>query len=199
MGKKGKLDSVVRSIVKDLVKVFKNNKEGVFELPEDLYPEIYTYSFTKLESDISISIELVQDETVETIDVDGDYYDDESLIDIVVISNPKKNKQVIYELIGELNELIRHELEHLKQFERGYEFPGEEPSDSQGYYTQKHELDALRKGFKRRSKLEGKKYDELIRNWFKKNYHKHKLTENQEKFVIDRILEKNEDLSESFQ
>ena len=199
MGKKGKLDSVVRSIVKDLVKVFKNNKEGVFELPEDLYPEIYTYSFTKLESDISVSIELVQDETVETIDVDGDYYDDESLIDIVVISNPKKNKQVIYELIGELNELIRHELEHLKQFERGYEFPDEEPSDSQGYYTQKHELDALRKGFKRRSKLEGKKYDELIRNWFKKNYHEHKLTENQEKFVIDRILEKNEDLSESFQ
>jgi hypothetical protein len=52
VGKKGKLDSVVRSIVKDLVKVFKNNKEGVFELPEDLYPEIYTYSFTKLESDI---------------------------------------------------------------------------------------------------------------------------------------------------
>jgi hypothetical protein len=199
VGKKGKLDSVVRSIVKDLVKVFKNNKEGVFELPEDLYPEIYTYSFTKLESDISVSIELVQDETVETIDVDGDYYDDESLIDIVVISNPKKNKQVIYELIGELNELIRHELEHLKQFERGYEFPDEEPSDSQGYYTQKHELDALRKGFKRRSKLEGKKYDELIRNWFKKNYHEHKLTENQEKFVIDRILEKNEDLSESFQ
>jgi hypothetical protein len=92
-------------------------------------------------------------------------------------------------LIGELNETIRHELEHVYQNEKGYKIP-KEPKEPLKYYTQQHELEAQRAGFKKRAKSEKVDFETLVRNWFKKNPHKHNLKPEQQEKVIQQILQK---------
>ena len=87
-----------------------------------------------------------------------------------------------------MNEVLRHELEHLKQYEQGYKFPRKEPTNPEKYYTQSHELDAQKAGFKRRSRGEKLDYETLVRRWFEENRHKHRMTDDQAERVIQRLL-----------
>ena len=183
-----RINSVVRTIVRDIIYIFKKHKNGEFELPEDLPTEDLVYDFDKLPTSLTISLSLIQDDTINTTDINGEYYVGDDVIVLIIITNPKKENTLIYELIGELNEIVRHELEHLIQDYSGYIFPDEEPDEPKEYYTQKHELKALRKGFKRKSKVMRKDYEFLIREWFEKNKHKHTLSQEETKFVIDKIL-----------
>lgn len=185
--KEDKFDSIVRFLVKDIISMVKYQKEGDFGLPEDLRPDELVYSFPKLETEFSIFLDLQLDENVESVDVDADYYNQDEMIYITIKSNPNLNNKILQELIGELNEILRHELEHIKQHEEGFEFP-DEPSDPKSYYTQGHELDAQRKGFKRRAKKENKDFESLVRDWFQKNKHKHNLKPNDIEFVVGKIL-----------
>ena len=93
------------------------------------------------------------------------------------------------ELHFELNELIRHELEHIIQIERGDDIPEKEPKQPIKYYSQPHELQAQIAGFKRRAKKERKPLEDVIRNWFEKNKSKHRLSLKNVEVVINRILE----------
>ena len=186
-----KYDSVVRKIVRDIVSIFVHNRTGEFLLPEDMNRDEEEYEFPQLEIPLQVYLDLSQNDNIEGIDVDADYYRDEDLISITIVSNPRFGDSIIQELIGELNELIRHELEHIKQFETGYKFPRKEPKKPLDYYSQPHELDAQRAGFKRRSKAERIDYENLIRTWFENNKSKHKLSPQEVEIVVKRILNKN--------
>jgi hypothetical protein len=63
-----------------------------------------------------------------------------------------------------------------------------EPTDSEKYYMQQHELDAQKAGFKRRARREKNDMETLVRNWFKKYPHKHTLNPEQQERVIQKIL-----------
>lgn len=184
-----KYDSVVRAIVRDIITIFKKHGEGEYGLPEDLRPNEIEYMFPQIENSFSVFVDMSFDESVEGFDADADYYNDEDLIYVTIKSNPKFGSSIIYDMVGELNELIRHELEHISQHEKGYEFPKREPKKPLKYYTQQHELDAQKKGFKRKSKVSGLDYETVIRNWFEDNKHKHRLTKDQEEMVIQRLLQ----------
>ena len=184
-----KYDSVVRTIVRDIITIFKKHGEGEYGLPEDLRPNEIEYNFPQIENSFSVFVDMSFDESVEGYDADADYYNDEDLIYITIKSNPKFGSSIMYDMVGELNELVRHELEHVSQHEQGYDFPKREPKKPSKYYTQQHELDAQKKGFKRKSKITGLDYETVIRNWFEDNKHKHNLTKDQEEMVIQRLLQ----------
>lgn len=184
----GKFDPVVRQVVRDIISIFKHNREGEFGLPEDLREEELTYSFPRLETEFSVFLDLQLDPDVEGVDVDGDFSRDDDVIFITIISNPEAKYSVLQELTTELNEIIRHELEHIKQHEQGYEFP-REPKNPEKYYTQQHELEAQRAGFKRRAKGEKKDFEYVVRQWFEKNKHKHNMNPQQAEKVIQKILQ----------
>ncbi len=184
----GKYDSVIRQIVRDIITIYKKNLVGEFGLPEDLYPELHVYDFKQLQSPIQVYLEIENDDSVDGFDADADYYRDEDLINVTIKTNPKYGPSILYDLVGELNELIAHELEHVRQHETNYEFPKREPKKPLKYYTQQHELDAQRKGFKRRSKLENSNYESLVRKWFEDNKHKHNLNPQETEKVIQKIL-----------
>lgn len=183
----GKFDPIVRQVVKDIISIFKQNREGEFGLPEDLREDELTYSFPRLDTEFSIFLDLQLDPDVEGVDVDGDFSRDDDVIFITIISNPDAGYSILQELTSELNEIIRHELEHIKQHEQGYEFP-RDPKNPEKYYTQQHELDAQRAGFKRRAKGENKDFETIVRQWFEKNKHKHNLNPQQKEKVIQKIL-----------
>jgi hypothetical protein len=184
----GKYDSVTRQLVKDVLMTIKYQKEGKFNLPEDISGEM-TYNFPELNSIFTIDLNLDVSNDVETVDVDGAYYPDDETIEISIITNPNLNREILEELHFELNELIRHELEHVIQFERGDEMPKKEPKKPLKYYTQKHELAAQIAGFKRRARKERKPLEDVIRSWFNKNQLKHRLSPKNVEVVINRILE----------
>ena len=184
----GKFDPIVRQVVRDIISIFKHNREGEFGLPEDLREDELTYSFPRLNTEFSIFLDLQLDPDVEGVDVDGDFSRDDDVIFITIISNPEAKYSVLQELTGELNEIVRHELEHIKQHEQGYEFP-REPKNPEKYYTQQHELEAQRAGFKRRAKGEKKDFESVVRQWFEKNKHKHNMNPQKAEKVIQKILQ----------
>ena len=186
----GELDKLTRKLVQDVVKFFKHQRVGEFSLPEDMGVDNMVYTYPGFEG-FTIGLDLQTSNDVETIDVDGDLYYDDDLMVITIISNPKAGYTILDELTKELNEVIRHELEHVKQHDKGYEFPNKEPKSAEKYYTQQHELEAQRAGFNKRAKSEKADFETLVRNWFKKNPHKHTLKPNQQEKVIQKILNTN--------
>jgi len=182
-------DNVVRTLVKDIISLYKSQREGEFSLPEDIRGEEHmTYSFPQIKNEFSIDLNLAKDDDVDTVEVDADYYKDEDTIEITIISNPELGYQNIQELIGELNEVIRHELEHISQHQKGYKFP-KEPKGPLKYYTQQHELEAQLAGFKRRARKENRSVEEVIRGWFRRNEKKHRIKPKQVETVINKLLE----------
>jgi len=183
-------DNVIRTLVKDIISLYKFQREGEFSLPEDIRgEENMTYSFPEFKNQFSIDLNLAKDDDVDTVEVDAAYYRDEDIIEVTIVSNPEIGLHNIQELIGELNETIRHELEHVSQYQKGYDFPIKEPKNPLKYYTQPHELEAQLAGFKRRSRKENRDLEEVMRGWFRRNQSKHRLKPKQVEILINKLLE----------
>jgi hypothetical protein len=186
----GRYDSIVRELVRDIVSFYKYQREGEFLLPEDLKGEKFnSYKFPGINNEFVIELNLEIDDDVENIDIDAAYYREEDVIEITIISNPEMGYKNLELLIGELNETLRHELEHIYQYQKGYKFPKKEPTSPIKYYLQPHELEAQRAGFKRIAELQKKPLIDVITNWFKKNQKRHRLSDKEVEKVIKKILE----------
>lgn len=150
--KEDRFDGVVRQIVRDIITIVKKDKDGEYGLPEDLYEDQMEYDFPYIENTFSIFLQLSSDESVDGFEVDADYYKDEDVISVEIITNPSFGQDIIQPLVGELNEVIRHELEHMKQHQKGFNFPNREPKTPEKYYTQQHELEGQRRRFQKKVK-----------------------------------------------
>lgn len=180
--------NIVRKIVGDIVNVFKERGEGEYSLPEDI-SEDFTYSFDNLNTEFNLELTISKSDTVDGYEIDGGYYDEEDMMEIEIIYNEKYFPQQMYDLVGSLNETIRHELQHLIQYDRGDKIPKNPTDDPKKYYLQPHELDAQVEGLKRISKLRNQSMEQSTREWFDKNKNRHKLDDKYQEKVIRRILQ----------
>lgn len=183
----GILDKTTRVLVKDVLKLFKHQREGDWSLPEDLTGDDMVYELPGFDG-YTIELNLVSDENITGVDVDANLYYDDDLVEITIISNPDSGYSNLSELTQELNEVIRHELEHIRQHDQGMKIPEVEPEAPEDYYSQEHEIEAQRAGFKKRSKSEKREFESVVRNWFQNNKHKHKLDQEAAERVIQKIL-----------
>jgi hypothetical protein len=182
-------DTITNKIVHDIIYLVKYQRIGDFELPSDINGGEF-YKFDDLLNDFNIELFLRESDEVDTFDADADYYRDDDVIQIMIVTNPDSKNTILQDLVYELNELVRHELEHVKQHESGYEFP-KSPKSSHKYYGQSHELEALSAGFRKRAKKERKDLEFVVRDWFKKNQHKYTMKPKQTENIINKILGKN--------
>ena len=121
---------------------------------------------------------------------------DENVIEIKIVYNPKNKRKITYDLIGELNEIIAHELRHLYQrdtdlFDFGDEDDEEEELPPFEYYSQPEEIDAQVYGFRRMKKVTRRPFEELVRNWFRTHKEIHQLNEKEQEKIIEMILDYN--------
>lgn len=181
----GKLDSVVRKITTDIIQFVKFGQEGEFSLPEDISGGDMTYSFSQLNTQFSVELNIIEDESVSGYELNADYYRDTDEIDVTIILNPNEGRQFLQDLIGDLNETLTHELTHMVQYENDYDFP-EDPEKPYDYYTQHHELEAQYNGFMRRAKAEKRSLDSVMDEWFRKNKKYHGLKQKQ----VDKLKKK---------
>jgi hypothetical protein len=176
----------IRTVVRDIIQIFKQEEEGEFYLPSDLTDEM-EYEFPKFNLEVELIIQ--QSEDVDDFLLNAELYRDEGIIAIVIMYNPKNKTKSLYNLVGELNELVAHELRHLYQQAYGtHDIEVEEPEDPFEYYMQPHEIDAQIAGFKRMSQITRKPFEEVVRNWFEKNKDIHRLNDDQKEKVIQTIL-----------
>lgn len=180
----------IQRMVKDVVKILKTNQEGEFYLPEDINDEM-VYNFTSVK-DISVELTIREDEEINRFAVNGNYVKDQDIIEVLVVINPKKSiSKLLYDIVGELNDLFAHELEHYRQYKSGeFELEGNEDiEDPLVYYTRPEEIKAQLKGFKRLSKIRRIPLEITIRNWFETHKDIHHLNKMDKEKVIDTLLQ----------
>lgn len=182
-----KVDGAVRKIVKDILELIKFQRNGEFVLPEDVRIEDNTYKFSNL-PEFTIELEVIESDVVDRFDVECAYYKEEDVITVDIVINPDVRYTVLYDIVGELNEQLRHEMEHMIQNVRGEELPDKEPKSPSKYYSQPHEIGAQIAGFKRKAKITKQPYEKVVRNWFEENKHKHRLNPKQSEKIIQKLL-----------
>jgi hypothetical protein len=181
----GKLDSVVRKLTADIIQFVKFGQSGEFSLPEDISGGDMVYNFPQLDTQFSVDLNIIEDESVSGYELDANYYRDEDLIEVNIVTYPNSRREILQDLTGDLNETLTHELTHMVQHENDYDFP-EDPEKPYDYYTQHHELEAQYNGFMRRAKAEKRSLDSVMDEWFKKNKKYHGLNQKQ----VDKLKKK---------
>lgn len=183
-----KFDGSVRRFVKDILTLVKLKGEGNYSLPEDLNSEELVYLMKEIENPLTLSVNISENNEIDDVEVDADYYRDEDVIEVTVLLNPFKKEKIYQKLIGKLNETIRHELEHISQYQRGVVFP-KEPKRPIDFYLQRHELEAQVAGFRRRARKEKRELEDVMREWFNENKKYHRLKDFEVERVIKKLLE----------
>lgn len=174
----------VRTAVKDIVNILKNGKAGDFMLPNDEGDE---YQFINLPFGFSVELFIEIDNDIEKYKMNGQIVEND-VIQIIIRFNPKTLKNNFYNIIGELNEIVAHELEHLYQYFRGEHKYKTPPNDSFKYYTQPHEVKAQRAGFRRIAKLRKLPFNDVVRDWFEDHKEIHRMNDNEVDKVIQIII-----------
>ena len=175
----------VRTTVKDIVYKLKDGEEGYFMLPGENGEE---YEFTNLPFKYSVNLILQIDENLDGYKMDGYYLHKTDVIEIIIEFNPKTLRKNFYNIIGELNDIVAHELEHGFQYNIDGKKHKKSPKQSFKYYTQPHEIDAQRVGFRRVAKLRKLPYNGVVRDWFETHKDIHGLTDDEVEQVIQIII-----------
>ena len=180
--------SAIRNVVKDIINKVKSKKSGEFYLPEN---EDEMYIFNKIPFHFSVELFLRVDHEINDYKINGFYSPEDDVIELMIVFNPKTIDKQMYDLVGEVNEIIAHELEHGFQEYHGEldrDVDSEEIEDSLEYYTQEHEIPAQYRGFKRLAKLRKEPLSVTAKHWFKTHKDIHGLSDDEVKIVLDKIL-----------
>lgn len=161
MVEKEKLFQATRQVLEDIELVLHYHLSGEFFLPEDIGGEM-TYRF--FGQDLIVEFEWVESNGLEDNIVLGDYYNDENTIRIEL----KTCKEIDYQTIANIGEVITHEMTHWIQEMGGFEFPNEGSIDTSDYYLQPHELEAQYYGFSFESEYLNLPLNEVVDKWFEK-------------------------------
>ena len=175
----------IRTTVKDIVNVLKNGEPGTFYLPGEDGEE---YIFTNLPFGYSVQLYIEIDNEIDTYKMNAQITTND-IIQIIIRFNPKTLKRNFYNIIGELNEIIAHELEHLYQYFKGEHTYKYQPKKSFKYYTQPHEIGAQRAGFRRVAKLRKLPFNDVVRDWFETHKEIHGLKDDEMEEVIQIIID----------
>ena len=138
LSEQGRKRDVIRRVIKDIVTVFKNEDEGEYFLPEYFEDrDEMVYDFMTMGESFSIEMIMEVNDEIDSFKVNAEIYSDDHSIKLVIQYNSDKKNQILYDLIGELNEVIAHELRHIDQNIRGMfvskSYRGKDPVK---YYTQ---------------------------------------------------------------
>jgi hypothetical protein len=117
--------------------------------------------------------------------VDGEWEDDFYNVRLEIDIDKEADVSIMYDLIGELNDVITHELEHVNQTKRGFEFPEKDYNQDKRYYLQQHEIEAQVVGFKRKAKLQKRPIEDVIREYFERR----KIRKSLINLFVERLME----------
>jgi hypothetical protein len=178
----------IRTIVKDILGIIKTNKKGEFSLPEDINDEM-VYDFSKIKN-LSINLIIVKNKSVKTFLMNGDYEKYEDVITIKIVYNPTIDlTKHYYDIVGELNDILAHEMEHYFQYNSGrFDLKPNRAKKPITYYLKPEEIGAQIQGFKRLAKLRRLTFESVVQKWFDTHTETHMLSNAEVKKVVDNLI-----------
>ena len=183
--------SYIREIVRDIITIFKKEDAGEFYLPEEFNEDIPYYELPN--SVIAVELIIEPSNDVDDFLTNANFYRNEDIIVVKIVYNSNKKNKILYNLIGELNEIIAHELRHQHQRDTGLfdldNTTSNEEEDGFIHYSKPEEIDAQVDGFKRMRDVTKRPFEELVRNWFRTHQKIHSMNPEDTKKVIDLILD----------
>ena len=183
--------SYIREIVRDIITIFKKEDAGEFYLPEEFNEDIPYYELPS--SVIAVELIIEPSNDVDDFLTNANFYRNEDIIVVKIVYNSNKKNKILYNLIGELNEIIAHELRHQHQRDTGLfdldNTTSNEEEDGFIHYSKPEEIDAQVDGFKRMRDVTKRPFEELVRNWFRTHQKIHSMNPEDTKKVIDLILD----------
>lgn len=199
----------VRTVVRDIINIVKSGKKGTYVLPNDRntqFKEYITptdktykstkakhninYSFDNLPVEFSVKLVIKHDEKLDGFRVGAST--DKYIVYVDITLNPGSEINW-YELSGELNVDIAHEIEHILQYQFDeFDDYDRDYNTNYEYYMLEDEVPAQIQGFKRLYDIERKRnksvrFEDLVRNWFIKNRYISKLSIEDEERIISNI------------
>lgn len=175
-------NSLIRNIVREIA----------FEIKKDLHSQrkksIGSYDIGMNEPvDVVLFVNPTPNkiENIKPLDIQGYWDEDENQIEIDVDIAEDANMDIMYELIGELNDVVTHEFQHAKQTKRGDIFPDTNYKQPKRYYLQPHEIEAQVAGFKRKAKLQKRPIEDVIREYFEKR----KIRKSLINLFVERLMD----------
>lgn len=188
---KAQKTSYIREIVRDIITIFKKEDAGEFYLPEEFNEDIPYYELPS--SVIAVELIIEPSNDVDDFLTNANFYRNEDIIVVKIVYNSNKKNKILYNLIGELNEIIAHELRHQHQRDTGLfdldNTTSNEEEDGFIHYSKPEEIDAQVYGFKRMRDVTKRPFEELVRNWFRTHQTIHSMNPEDTKKVIDLILD----------
>jgi hypothetical protein len=141
--------------------------------------------------DYNTKLKITINDEIDTFEVDADWISKDDVIELKIEYNSENKKRLLYDLIGELNEIIAHEIRHIDQDTTGsYNTKVSKLLKTERkYYTKPHELDAQIFGFKRISKLTKTPFDVVVKRWFNTHHNLHQMDDKDVKYVIKKIMD----------
>lgn len=179
----------IRTVVEDIILEIKKTKkpvEIILPINDD------EYVFTNLPFSFGVELYLKPNKKISKFKTNAFFSSEDDVIELAVEFNPTTLKENFYELIGELNDIVAHELEHGLQnyygeFDTDVDF--EDVDDSFEYYTLPHEIPAQVAGFRRLSKLRKQPFEKTTRDWFNTHEDLHNLKPEEKEKVINILID----------
>lgn len=164
----GRYDTITRKVVKDIISFVTSKRIGSFSLPYDMTDE---FEYEQEGLSFSIDLDIKKNRGVKDFHLDAAVSDDkdENVIMVALFFGPDFSPKSYEKLFYRLQEVMRHEIEHLTQGgpNRIPDRPIYYGSTSDlktvyGHHKNKIEVPALVHGFYRRAKIEKRPLDEIM-------------------------------------
>ena len=142
-------------------------------------------------NDLDIILTIVPHSTrkkVEDFLIDGNFYQEDLVIEIYLVYNPDKEKD-LYWMNWALNEILAHEICHYRQWLEG-RLPrkGKRELPASKYFLQSHEVEAQIAGWERVAQMTGDTPERSAEIWFGRNSQFHGMEEKKWKKIIQKIF-----------
>ena len=175
LNESSKWDEPVRKMVKDIVNIIKLDDTGSWLLPSDISDD-NEYQFYDVPG-VQIYFDWDYDYNIDSpYYLNGDYDGETDTMNVILYINPKNFPQSMYDIVADLNDIVRHEYEHHMQFlglrpdEEYSDLPLSKQPKSYKYYLQKHEIPAVLQGFRRVMKLKNQPLDVVMDDWYSRTF-----------------------------
>jgi hypothetical protein len=181
--------NMTRTIVRDIVDVLKLKQESEFHLPGALRNED-RYSFIGF-SDFNVIVDVnFQDENKFGTDyrIEAGFQTTENTLQFIFEINPERLEKNLYSIIGELNDYVAHELQHLRQQDEGRISKEDFIGSNFEYFMQPDEIEAQYYGLKRKAKLMKLPLKDVIDDYFAFKQDLFELTNNEINQIKKAVL-----------
>jgi hypothetical protein len=138
--------------------------------------------------DLEITLAIAPTKEVEDFLIDGNFCQDDLSVEIALVYNPDKEKD-LYWMNWALNEILAHEICHYRQWLEG-RLPrkGKRELPPSKYFLQKHEVEAQIAGWERVAQMTGDSPEKSAEIWFGRNSRFHGMGEEEWKKIIQKIF-----------